>query len=67
MELGSSTDSGSVVSKSMISANIRGLNPGMSHSKLEYMNDLSKENNAIIISLTFLDPEINIKGWTNKK
>ena len=56
----------------MISANIRGLNPSMSHSKLEYMSDLSKENNAIIISLTeshlhkgILDSEINIKGWTN--
>ena len=36
------------------------------------MNDISKENNAVITSLTeshlhegILDSEINIKGWTN--
>ena len=72
MELGSPTESESILPTSMISANIRGLNPGMSHSKIEYINDISKENNAVIISLTeshlhegILDSEINIKGWRN--
>ena len=72
MELGSTTEPEPILPTTMISANIRGLNPGMSYSKIEYMTDISKENNAVIISLTeshlhegILDSEINIKDWTN--
>ena len=56
----------------MISANIRGLNPGMKYSKIEYLNDLASDKNAIIIAITeshlcegILDSEISIKGWAH--
>ena len=56
----------------MISANIRGLNPGMKYSKIEYLNDLANDKNAIIMAITeshlsegILDSEISIKGWAH--
>ena len=56
----------------MITGNIRGLNPGQSYSKIEYLRDLSVVNNSAVISLTeshlsdnILDSEIQIDGWTH--
>ena len=57
---------------SIITGNIRGLNPGQTHSKMEFLNDLSKVNNSIIISLTkshlcdkILDSEVQLDGWSH--
>ena len=56
----------------VITSNIRGLNPGNSYSKLEYMRDLASENNSVIISLTeshlsenISDEEVAINGWAH--
>ena len=69
MELDSSNTVSESELSTMIQANIRGLNPEMSHSKIEYLNDLASDKNAIIIAITeshlsegVLDSEISIKG-----
>ena len=36
----------------MITGNIRGLNPGIHYSKIEYLKDLAYDKKACIISLT---------------
>ena len=72
MELDSSNTVSESKLPSMISANIRGLNPGMKYSKIEYLNDLANDKNAIIMAITeshlsegILDSEISIKGWAH--
>ena len=56
---------------SVIAGNIRGLNPGQSYSKIEYLSDLSKTNNSVIVTLTeshlsdkIDDSEVKIEGWS---
>ena len=72
MELDSSNTVPESKLSTMISANIRGLNPGMKYSKIEYLNDLASDKNAIIIAITeshlcesILDSKISIKGWAH--
>ena len=72
MELGSRISVSEPKLPTLISANIRGLNPGMKYSKIEYLSDLASENNAIAIAVTEShlnegdqDCEVAIKGWSH--
>ena len=58
--------------QSIITGNIRGLNPGAQYSKIEYLADLAQDNKSYIITLTeshlsggISDQEIAIDGWSS--
>ena len=55
----------------MITGNIRGLNPGIHYSKIEYLKDLAFDRKACIISLTeshlskeISNEELKFENWT---
>ena len=55
----------------IITGNIRGLNPSIHYSKIEYLTDLAKKSSSYIITLTeshlnsgISDYKINMNGWS---
>ena len=64
----------SSILQSIVTGNIRGLNPGASYSKIEYLSDLANDNGSYIISMTeshlsdyITDQEIAINGWSSHR
>ena len=64
----------STILQSIVTGNIRGLNPGAKYSKIEYLSDLATENNSYIITMTeshlsdcVSDHEIAIEGWSSHR
>ena len=62
----------SSILQSIITGNVRGLNPGVNYSKIEYLSDLADNNESYIISMTeshlsdsISDHEIAIDGWSS--
>ena len=61
-------------SPTILVGNIRGLNPSMSYSKIDFLRDLAIDKNSIAIAITeshlndkIYDHEINIKGWAHSR
>ena len=57
--------------QSIVTGNIRGLNPGVNYSKIEYLSDLADNNGSYINSITeshlsdsISDYEVAIDGWS---
>ena len=55
----------------VITGNIRGINPGIRYSKIEYLMDLANEKKSFMINLTkthlseeIKDEELRMDGWT---